>query len=170
MPGQYHCTVQVNGKDKTVIRFDPCRCIPIRDHFSHLMTMELAMAQFYSTVGTISTVLCNQVQECDEVYSGSVQIIYTRSNNYSVLRLIYYDGYEKPRVFLRVPGTSSEALQNTVADLVPTYSGNKITVFRFYNVIGKSIPCVDLALMNKTAKLKINDDLSLSFLPEIEQD
>ena len=69
-----------------------------------------------------------------------------------------------------MPGTSSEALQNTVADLVPTYSGNKITGIKTYKVIGKSIPCVDLALMNKTAKLKINDDLNLSFLPEIEQD
>ena len=43
-------------------------------------------------------------------------------------------------------------------------------MLNFYNITGKSIPFVDVALMNKSASLKINDDLNLSFLPEMNQD
>ena len=68
MPGQYYCTVQVNSKDETVVRFDPCRCVRPRYGFGHI-------PQFHSIVATMSTVLCNQVQECDEVYSGSISVL-----------------------------------------------------------------------------------------------
>ena len=43
-------------------------------------------------------------------------------------------------------------------------------ILKFYNIAGKSIPFVDVGLMNKSACLKINDDLDVSFLPEMSQD
>ena len=92
---------------------------------------------------------------------------------YSVLRLTYYDGQEEPGVFLRVPGTSTKVLPNSIADLVPISSGNITTLTKVHKVIGKPYrqhPFVDDALLKKTATFKINANLDFSFLPEIKQD
>ena len=78
-----------------------------------------------------------------------------------MVRLVYYDNATKPRIWIRSPGTSKE-LNNSIADFVPIYSGNKqiILLGKLNQLIGQPNANVTEMLARKMREAKMFEPIN----------